>query len=117
MLKTKTIYWASTLILFGMMLATGVLYFVFYDKLVAYFISYGYPTYLIYPLALAKIIGSLIILSNKNRFLKELAYMGFFYNFTLAFFAHLMIYELDPFPTISMILLIVSYITGKKIRP
>lgn len=117
MLKTKTIYWVSTLILFGMMLATGILYFVFYDKLVDYFTSYGYPTYLIYPLAIAKIIGSIIILINKNKLLKELAYMGFFYNFILAFFAHLMINEFDPFPTISMTLLLLSYFTGKKVRP
>jgi hypothetical protein len=117
MLKTQTIYWASTLVLFGMMLATGILYFVFYDKLVIYFISYGYPTYLIYPLAIAKIAGSLIILCNKNKFLKELAYMGFFYNFVLAFFAHIMINEFDPFPSISIILLLLSYFTGKKIRP
>ncbi len=100
-----------------MMLVTGVFYFVYYDKLIVYFISYGYPTYLIYPLAIAKIVGSFIILSNKNKFLKELAYMGFFYNFILAFFAHIMINEFDPFPTISMILLIVSYFSGKKIRP
>ena len=117
MLKTKTIYWVSTLTLFAMMLATGILYFVFYDKLVVYFISYGYPIYLIYPLAIAKIIGSLIVLSNKNKFLTELAYMGFFYNFILAFFAHIMINEFDPFPSISLILLLLSYFTGKKVRP
>ncbi|MFT5749970.1 MAG: hypothetical protein ACI93S_001243 [Ancylomarina sp.] len=117
MLKTKTIYWASTLTLFAMMLTTGILYFVFYDKIVVYFTSYGYPIYLIYPLAIAKIIGSIIILSNKNKFLKELAYFGFFYNFILAFFAHIMINEFDPFPSISIILLLLSYFTGKTVRP
>ncbi|MCZ4695745.1 hypothetical protein DWB61_13540 [Ancylomarina euxinus] len=100
-----------------MMLVTAVLYFVFYDTVVDYFTSYGYPIYLIYPLALAKIMGSLIILSNKNKFLKELAYMGFFYNLILAFFAHLMINEFDPIPTLSLILLFLSYFTGKKVRP
>ena len=113
----RYIYWISTITLFGMMITTGVLYFVFYDALVNYFTSYGYPIYLIYPLAIAKIIGSIIILYNKNKFLKELAYIGFFYNFILAFFAHYMIDEFDPFPTISLILLLISYFTGKKIRP
>jgi cytosine/uracil/thiamine/allantoin permease len=117
MLKTKTIYWVSTLTLFAMMLATGILYFVFYDKLVVYFISYGYPIFLIYALGIGKIIGCLIVLSNKNKFLTELAYMGFFYNFILAFFAHIMINEIDPFPSISIILLLLSYFTGKKVRP
>jgi len=68
-------------------------------------------------LGVAKIIGAIIILYNKNKFLIELAYAGFFFNFILAFFAHVMIGEFDPFPTISLILLIVSYITGMKIRP
>jgi hypothetical protein len=87
---------------------------VYYNRLVAYFISYGYPTYLIYPLAIAKIVGSIVILFNKNKLLVELAYFGFFFNFILAFFAHVMIGEFDPFPTIFMILLLVSYFTGKK---
>ena len=117
MIKQKYIYWVSTTILFGMLIVTGVLYFVYYDTLVMYFERYGYPTYLIYPLAVAKIVGALVILYNKNRLLKELAYAGFFFNFILAFFAHYMINEFDPFPTISMLLLLISYFTGKKVRP
>ena len=117
MIKQKYIYWVSTTILFGMLIVTGVLYFVYYDTLVMYFERYAYPTYLIYPLAVAKIVGALVILYNKNRLLKELAYAGFFFNFILAFFAHYMINEFDPFPTISMLLLLISYFTGKKVRP
>jgi len=117
MLNQKYIYWISTIVLFGMLIVTGILYFVYYDTLVIYFKSYGYPSYIIYPLAIAKIGGSVIILYNKHKFLKELAYMGFFYNFILAFFAHYMINEFDPFPAIFLILLVVSYFTGKKMRP
>ena len=113
----KQIYWISTITLFSLLILTGILYFVYYHRLVAYFVSYGYPTYLIYPLAIAKIVGSLVILFGKNKLLKELAYFGFFFNFILAFFAHVMIGEFDPFPTISMILLLISYFTGKKVRP
>lgn len=115
-MNQKNIYWISTIILFSLLLLTGIFYFVFYDALYAYFIRYGYPTYLIYPLGIAKIIGSLIILYNKNKFLTDLAYAGFFFNFILAFFAHVIIGEFDPFPTIFLILLVVSYLTGKKIR-
>lgn len=110
----RIIYRITNLILFSLLILTGVLYFVFYEKLVIYFISYGYPTYLIYPLAIAKIIGAVVILYNKNKFLTELAYAGFFFNFILAFFAHVMIGEIDPFPTFFMIMLLVSYFTGKK---
>lgn len=112
----KIIYQISTWLLFSLLILTGVFYFVFYEKLVVYFKSYGYPIYLIYPLAIAKIIGSIIILYNKHTFLRELAYAGFFFNFILAFFAHVMIGEIDPFPTIFMILLLVSYFTGNKMQ-
>ena len=116
-MNQKNIYWISTITLFSLLILTGVMYFIFYKTLVAYFTRYGYPIYLIYPLGIAKILGSIAILYNKNKFLKELAYAGFFFNFILAFFAHLMIGEFDPFPTISLILLLVSYFTGKKINP
>ena len=117
MLNQKHIFWISTIILFGMLIVTGILYFVYYDSLVIYFKRYGYPTYIIYPLALAKIVGSMVILYNKNKLLKEVAYIGFFFNFILAFFAHYMINEFDPFPVIFFILLLLSYFTGKKVRP
>ena len=117
MSKQKYIYWITTIILFSMLIQTGILYVVCYDRLVDYFKLYGYPTYIIYPLAVLKIVGSIIILSNKNKFLKELSYAGFFFNFILAFFAHYMVNEFDPFPTISLILLFISYFTGRKVRP
>ncbi len=112
MLSRKTIHLISTIFLFSMLILTGVLYFIYYKELVVYFESYGYPIYLIYPLAIAKIVGSIVILYGKNIFLKELAYAGFFFNFILAFFAHLMINEFDPFPTLFMILLLISYFTS-----
>lgn len=117
MSKRKHIYWIATIILFSMLILTGILYVVCYDTLVDYFILYGYPIYIIYPLAVLKIVGSIVILSNKNKFLKELAYAGFFFNFILAFFAHYMVNEFDPFPTVSLILLFISYLLGRKIRP
>jgi len=115
MLDRKTIHQITTYSLFSLLILTGILYFIFYEDLVMYFIRYGYPIYLIYPLASAKIVGSLVILFSKNLFLKELAYAGFFFNFVLAFFAHVMVGEVDPFPTISMVLLLTSYFTQKKL--
>ena len=107
----KTIHQISTYSLFSLLILTGVLYIIYYDVLVMYFERYGYPAYLIYPLAGVKIIGSLVILFSKSKFLIELAYSGFFFNFVLAFFAHLMVKEVDPFPTISLVLLLTSYFT------
>ena len=111
MFSRKTIHQISSISLFSLLILTGVLYFIYFDELVVYFKKYGYPVYLIYPLAIAKIIGSLVVLFSKNERLKEFAYAGFFFNFVLAFFAHLMVNEVDPFPTISLVLLLTTYFT------
>ena len=113
MLNRKTIHRIATISIFSLLILTGVLYFVFYDELVVYFERYGYPIYLIYPLGIAKIVGSLVILFGKNRVLSEFVYAGFFFNFVLAFFAHVMVKEFDPFPTIYLVLLLISYFTRK----
>lgn len=78
MLNQKNVYWISTIFLFSSLITTGIFYFVFYGTLVIYFKNYGYSTYIIYPLAIAKIMGSIVILYHKNTFLRELAYAGFF---------------------------------------
>lgn len=114
MISRKTIHQVATYSLFSLLILTGILYFVYYEELVVYFSRYGYPIYLIYPLAIAKIVGSMVVLFSKNDRLKDFAYVGFFFNFMLAFFAHVMVNEFDPFPTISMTLLLISYFTQDK---
>ena len=48
----------------------------------------GFPTYIIVPLEIAKLLGVAAILSNVSPFLKNLAYAGFFYHLLLALSAH-----------------------------
>ena len=48
----------------------------------------GYPTYIIVPLEIAKLLGVAAVLSNVSPFLKNLAYAGFFYHLLLALSAH-----------------------------
>jgi hypothetical protein len=52
------------------------------------FVHLGYPTYIIYPLEIAKLLGVTAIVSNRSPFLKNLAYAGFFYHLLLALSAH-----------------------------
>ncbi len=80
------------------------------------FKSLGYPTYIIYPLAFAKIVGILAILTKKSTFLKELAYAGFFFDFILAVSAHINANDGGHLTAlVAMILLVVSYIYDKKV--
>ena len=53
------------------------------------FVHLGYPTYIIYPLEIAKLLGVAAIVSNRSLLLKNLAYAGFFYHLLLALSAHM----------------------------
>lgn len=79
------------------------------------FVALGYPIYLIYPLVVANILGLVAIWSNKSVALKEWAYVGFFFNFVLAFLAevHALDGEYISSP-LALIFLLISYLSGKK---
>ena len=114
----KILFWASTGLLTLLMLFSVYNYFFNYEMIVGFFESFGYPTYLIYPLAIAKLLGLITIWTNVNGWLKEWAYAGFFFNTLLAFFAHYMIADGEHMGAlIALILVLVSYVTGKTVRP
>lgn len=98
------------------MLVSGFMHLFKYDESAKLFGQLGYPTYLVYPLGIAKILGVVAILTKKSRTLKHLAYAGFFYDFILAL-AALIIAGDNGFvvPLIALALLIVSYVTDRKI--
>ena len=80
------------------------------------FQSLGFPTYVIYPLAIAKILGIVAILTKKSKMLKEWAYAGFFFDFLLAFSAHAVVKDGEMLPSaIAAVLLLVSYFFDKKV--
>ena len=55
MKTTKIIYWIATALLCLLMLASAGMYIFNHAEVAKIFISLGYPTYIIYPLAIAKI--------------------------------------------------------------
>jgi hypothetical protein len=114
--KDRIIYWGFTGVLAGMMIASAGMYVFAHDQVAATFESLGYPTYLIYPLAVAKLLGVLAILTKKSGTLKDLAYAGFFYDFLLAGSAHLNAGDGEFVPALAaLVLLIVSFIYDRKL--
>jgi hypothetical protein len=92
------------------MLFAATNYFFKYETIKSVFVSLGYPTYIIRPLAIAKLLGVIAILTGKSRTLKEWAYAGFFFNFVLALFAHIAVGDGQFAPAlVSLILLFISY--------
>ncbi len=88
MKSDKIIYWISTGIMCLIFLFSATMYFMKYEMVKGLFEGFGYPTYIIYPLAVAKILGVIAVLSKKVKVLTEWAYAGFFFDGILAFFAH-----------------------------
>lgn len=117
MLK-KILFWASTGILTFFMLFSVYNYFFNHKMIADFFVNMGYPTYLIYPLAIAKILGLVAIWGNFSKSLKEWAYAGFFFNTLLAFFAHYMVSDGEHIGAVlAFSVVILSYFTGKEVRP
>ena len=113
--KYKVIYWVSTGLLTVLILFSAGNYIFNNEAFSEIFTTLGYPTYIIYPLAIAKLLGLLAIWTKKSKTLKEWAYAGFFFDFVLAIFAHLNVNDgAFPFPLIALILLMTSYFTEKK---
>ena len=74
------------------------------------FAALGYPTYIIYPLTIAKLLGLIAIWSNKSKTLKEWAYAGFFFDFILAMVAEIHADDGEYFSSlIATVALLTSY--------
>jgi len=114
----QIIFYAVTVILTAIMFFSVYNYFFNHGMIAGFFVNMGYPTYLIYPLAIAKILGLIAIWGNFSRWLKEWAYAGFFFDTLLAFFAHYMVNDgQHSFATIAFIAVLISYFLGKEVRP
>lgn len=87
----KGMYWVSTAVMCLIFLMSAGMYIFKNPMAVGFFQQLGFPTWLIYPLAAAKILGVIAVLTGASRMLKEWAYAGFFFDAALAFTAHLMI--------------------------
>ncbi len=98
-----------------MMLGSAGLYFFNHAEVTEIFTRLGYPTYIIYPLAVAKILGLAAIWTGYSRILTEWAYAGFFFDLVLALSAHFAIADGEwPTAAAALVLLAISYFFNKK---
>lgn len=117
MKNLKRAYWASTGLLSAMMLMSAGMYFFNNEMVSQTFTNLGFPTYIIYPLAISKILGLVAIWTNKSKSLKEWAYAGFFFDFLLAGSAHIAVNDGEFVGAlVAMVLLFISYFTWKKVE-
>lgn len=88
MKKFKIIHWVFTGLLSALMLMSAGMYLFNNAMVQETFTTLGFPTWIIYPLAFAKILGVLMLLTKFNKTLTTFAYAGFLFNALLAFGAH-----------------------------
>ena len=115
MKRNKIIYYVATGLLSLLLLFSAGMYIFNHEMVAEMFTGFGYPTYIIYPYAIAKLLAILALWVPSFDKLKEWAYAGLFFAFILAFFAHIMISDGEQMGAlIAMLLLVVSYIFNKK---
>ena len=113
--KNKIIYWIATGLFSVMLLMGAGMYFFDNEHVTEEFVRLGYPTYLIYFLATAKVLGVATITIVKNKSLKEWAYSAFFFELLLAFGAHINAQDGEYYGALAaIVLLLTSYLFAKK---
>ena len=102
----------------ALMLFSAVNYFINYGAIKEGFTTLGFPTYLIYPLAGAKLLGLVAIWTKRSIVLKEWAYAGYVFNTLLAASAHLNADDGQAGGAFTALLLILTtYFLEKKLFP
>ena len=114
----KLIYRITTIIVSVMMLFSAYSYLTNADIRQA-FTHLGYPDYFRIELAIAKLIGAIVLIAPIKGWIKEWAYAGFAITFVSAFVAHTA--SGDPMsarisPAIFLGILIISFISYNKIN-
>ncbi|PRP67712.1 DoxX family protein [Nonlabens agnitus] len=113
----KYAYWIVTGLVSLILLASAGFYVFENAQVSSEFVKLGFPTWVIYPLAFAKVAAVLVILFRKNRSLTEWAYAGLFFDILLAAIAHLTIADGGQWTAVvALFMLMTSYFLGKKVR-
>lgn len=120
MKTNKIVYWITTSVL-GLFMLFSAYAYISNPALAAGFTHLGFPSYFRIELAVAKVLGVLVLLipAVPVRF-KEWAYAGFGITFISAFIAHT--FNQDPAaaaiaPVIALVILVTSYLFYRKTNP
>lgn len=114
----KILYWTTTGIV-GLMMTYSAYAYLSEEAMISGFEHLGFPDYFRVELAIAKLIGVILLLAPIGVRFKEWTYAGFTIVFISAFIAHSA--AGDPIdsriaPVVFMVLLMISYATFHKVR-
>ncbi len=112
----KILYWIATSVLVVLLSASIITYHAMYDRQAAFFEAFGYPTYLVYPLAYLKLVALLVILSHRYNDLRDMVYAAYFLNMIVALVGHVIYGDFYGHAVAGMIALPISYLLGNRVR-
>ena len=112
----KIAFWVATAVLCGILLFSAGMYLFATERAEAFYVSLGFPTWIIYPSAFAKIAAVAVILMRRKDALREWAYAGVFYDVVLALTAHQIAQDnAGMLAALALMALFPSYFLGKKL--
>jgi len=112
----KIIYWTATGIILFLLSWSFVFYHLLYDRAAGFFEAFGYPTYLVYPLAYLKLVAILVIVTHRYNDLRDMVYAAYFVNMIIALVGHIVYGDFFGHAIIGAIALVVSYLLGNNVR-
>ena len=112
----KIAYWGSTGYLVFILSWAIVSYHVLHENQAGFFEAFGYPTYLVYPLAYLKLITLLVILTHRYNDLRDMVYAAYFLNMVAALVGHVLYGDFYGHAVLGLIALPVSYLLGNQVR-
>ena len=113
--KNKIIYYTTTGLFTALVMISIVMYLFSHEMASEAFSKLGFPVYIVYPLAIAKLLGLIAVWTGKYKILKEWAYAGYVFTFLLAISAHLNINDGEFMGAVMAIFLVLtSYVFSEK---
>ncbi|RMF33441.1 MAG: DoxX family protein [Alphaproteobacteria bacterium] len=114
----KIVYWIATGLVALVYLGGAAFYISSYEMVKGMYEGLlHYPTYIIWPLAVLKIVGAAIILWRPNAMVTDWAYAAMFWHLLLAVSAHVAAGDPGwPPAAVTLVLLIVSWLTANRVR-
>lgn len=112
----KVIYWIATGFLIFALSWSVITYHLLYEQQSGFFEAFGYPTYLVIPLAWLKVVALVVIVTHRYNDLRDMVYAAYFLNMTVALVGHLILGDIWGHAALGMIALPVSYLLGNQVR-
>ena len=115
-LLLKILYWLSTGIILFLLGWAALSYHIMHETQAGFFTAFGYPTYLVYPLAWLKIIALVVIVTHRYNDLRDMVYAAYFINMIMALVGHIIYGDFYGHALVGAICLAISYLLGNQVR-